>query len=194
MLNKKFFVNILTFLICLVLVACGSSSARTSNVKQVIESRSRDESVAAQDTPQNFTAPSNIVAQSNITAPSNKSIGNPSSLKPKKEIKVDLDLTSLNSILADAELRNLQDNRDEARGLVVKAKGEYQCYTDETTGNTYYNCIFASACCPNGLEFILDDSTKYPKNDGEIITVVGQFNYYIENDIIYYNLINAEIV
>ena len=188
MLNKKFFVNILTFLICLVLVACGSSSARTSNVKQVIESRSRDESVAAQDAPQNFTAPSNI------TAPPSKSIGNPSSLKPKKEIKVDLDLTSLNSILADAELRNLQDNRDEARGLVVKAKGEYQCYTDETTGNTYYNCIFASACCPNGLEFILDDSTKYPKNDGEIITVVGQFNYYTENDIIYYNLINAEIV
>lgn len=172
-----------------VLFSCSSaSSSRTSNVKKVLESRAGEtnggENVSQIDPPVNLGS---------------EIVSNQSSLKkqtPAKPVtlKVDLDLTNLNSVVADANLRELQNNKEKYKGTIVKAKGEYQHYQDPETGNDYYNCIFASSCCPNGLEFILIDATKYPQKDGDIITVVGSFNYYDENGIIYYNLVDATLV
>lgn len=198
MLNKKILTNGLIILTCMIFTACGSSSSRTSNVKKVLESRSNEDAIES-EVPAPIPTPVDSV-RSNIAPPSQSSniVVNPSSIQiPNQNTnnqKVDLDLTNLNSIVADAELRTLQDNKEQYKGITVKAKGEYQYFKDPDTGNEYYNCVFASTCCPNGLEFILKDKNKYPKKDGEIITVVGTFNYYDENGIIYYNLIDASIV
>ena len=111
-----------------------------------------------------------------------------------KVMRVDVDLSQLNSTVCDAYLRQLQENKEQYRGIVVKAKGEYNYYKNPTTDKEYYNCVFASTCCPNGLEFILADPSKYPKENGGSITVIGQFDYYDEDGVIYYNLVNATIV
>ena len=191
MLNKKHFLYIISIILCVVLSACGSS-VRTSNVKKVLESRVQSEEA------ESVIEEKEEIEEIVPPAQASSIVVNPSSMEVPKEtlpsVKVDLDLTNLNSIVADANLRTLQDNKEKYRGLIVKAKGEYQYYKDPDTGNEYYNCIFASSCCPNGLEFVLTDKSRYPKNDGEIITVVGAFNYYEENGITYYNLINASIV
>lgn len=186
MFVKKFITVTTLVVFSFVLFSCGSASnSRTSNVKKVLESRAN--AVASGES---FEAPQ--INGSEI-------VSNQSSLKkqaPAKPVmlKVDLDLTNLTSVVADANLRELQNNKEKYKGIIVKAKGEYQHYQNPTTGNDYYNCIFASSCCPNGLEFILTDTSKYPKNNGDIITVVGSFNYYDEDGIIYYNLVDATIV
>ena len=160
------------------LFSCGSSSSRTSNVKKVIESQVSVSETASKEV-----------------------VSNNSSLKKtevpetsaKENVRVDLDLTEYTSVVADAYLKQLQDNMDKYRGVVVKAKGEYSHFKDPNSGNDYYNCVFSSACCPNGLEFVLKDG-KYPTEEGKNITVVGEFNYYEEDGVVYFNLINAELV
>ena len=184
MIKKSLIVLIMLFT-SVVIFSCGSpSTSRTSNVKKVLESR------AAQD--------GNNIPKSAPNVISNGSDMKRSAVNPNtsnaKVMKVDLDLSQLNSTICDAYLRELQGNKEQYRGIVVKATGEYNYYKDEITNKEYYNCVFASTCCPNGLEFILADPTKYPKQNGGNITVIGQFDYYDENGIIYYNLVNATIV
>ena len=41
MLNKKYFLNSLFFLLCLTFISCSNQTSRTSNVKKVIEERSQ---------------------------------------------------------------------------------------------------------------------------------------------------------
>lgn len=165
---------------CITLFACDNpNSSRTSNVKQVIESRAQNPNAA----PNDFV--------SNNSEMKKSAAGNPT---PQKVLKVDLDLSPLNSVVCDAYLRQLQENKEQYKGIVIKAKGTYNYYKNQETNKEYYNCVFASTCCPNGLEFILADSTKYPKEQGEQITVIGQFDYYDEDGVIYYNLVNATLV
>ena len=180
MLRKNLSIVLVVLLASTVLFSCDSpSSSRTSNVKKVLESRANTEGQ---------TAPNVISNGSDLK----RNTAAPQSSTPKV-LKVDLDLSQLNSTVCDAYLRQLQDNKEQYRGIVVKAKGEYNYFKNETTNKEYYNCVFASTCCPNGLEFVLADPTKYPKENGGTITVIGQFDYYDEDGIIYYNLVNATI-
>ena len=182
MIKKNLIVFTMIFT-SIVLFSCGSSSSsRTSNVKQVLESKANSSGQAAP------AAPSAISNGSDMK----RSASNQAA--PQQVMKVDLDLTNLNSTVCDAYLKQLQANKEQYRGIVVKAKGEYNYYKNQTTNKEYYNCVFASTCCPNGLEFVLADPSKYPKENGGPITVIGQFDYYDENGIIYYNLVNATIV
>ena len=178
---KKYLLIVIMIFTSLILFSCGdSSTSRTSNVKKVLESRA------------------NPVVKDVPSAVSNGSDMKRSAVNPNtsnaKVMKVDLDLSQLNSTLSDAYLKQLQENKEQYKGIVVKIKGSYNYYKNSVTNKEYYNCVFSSSCCPNGLEFILADNTKYPKEDGEDITVIGQFDYYDEDGIIYYNLVNATIV
>ena len=51
----------------------------------------------------------------------------------------------------------------------------------------------ASACCAQGMEFVLKDGMAYPEMEADI-TVVGTFQVYDENGATYCHLVNAEIV
>ena len=60
----------------------------------------------------------------------------------------------------------------------------------------YFTCIVqdATACCAQGIEFIMTDDYKYPDDypeDGSEITVVGTFDTYEENGNTYATLRNA---
>ena len=177
MLYGNFTKTLFITLVCIFFVSCGSS--RTSNVKKVIESQIQ----LAESTTENIVSNSSNMIE--VAEKQNES---------SQSLTIDLDLTEYTSTVADAYLKQLQDNMDKYRGITVKARGEYIHFKDPNTNKDYYNCIFASTCCPNGLEFILSDESKYPTEDGENITVVGNFNYYEENGVVYFNLINAELV
>ena len=54
----------------------------------------------------------------------------------------------------------------------------------------------ATACCSQGIEFVLDGDYKYPDDYPAVdktITVVGEFNYYKEEYNTYCQLLNAEM-
>ena len=55
----------------------------------------------------------------------------------------------------------------------------------------------ATACCSQGIEFVLDGDYSYPDDYpllGTNITVTGNFNYYKEGESTYCQLLNANMI
>ena len=118
--------------------------------------------------------------------------------------KVDVDLTVLSSTMVYSEVYNMLYN-DPAYylGKTVKARGEFSIYQLVTDGvlqpdPVSYACIIsdAAACCAEGMEFVLEgnytDPDDYPELGAEI-TVIGEFQSYEENGMIWYHLVNARL-
>ena len=88
---------------------------------------------------------------------------------------------------------------EEYKGKVVKMGDACTTYTNPETGQTYYACIIkdATACCAQGIEFVLTDDCKMPEDypqEGDEIEVVGIFDTYMEDGIEYSTLRNSSIV
>ncbi len=113
--------------------------------------------------------------------------------------KIDIDLTELSSTMVYSEVYNMMSTPSDYIGKIVKMNGQFTIYqaTDEN-GNAipdivYYACVIAdaTACCQQGLEFILTDDYTYPEELGTDITVVGEFQTYMEGEYQYCHLVDA---
>lgn len=117
---------------------------------------------------------------------------------------VDVDLTVLSSTMVYSEVYNMLYN-DPAHyfGKTVKAKGTFSLYQLVTDGvlqpdPVAYACIIAdaTACCAEGMEFVLEGDYTYPDDYPELgaeITVIGEFQSYEENGMTWYHLANARL-
>lgn len=111
---------------------------------------------------------------------------------------IDVDLTTLSSTMVYSEVYNMMVSPDDYIGKTVKMDGQFALYHDESTGKYYFACIIsdATACCSQGIEFVLTDEytypDDYPKEGGEIC-VIGTFDTYQEGDYTYCTLRNAKI-
>lgn len=113
-----------------------------------------------------------------------------------KDDAIDVDLTSLSSTMVYAEVYNMMTDPDDYLGKTVKMRGSFSVYHDNSTGKNYFACLIsdATACCSQGIEFVLDGDHIYPKDYPEIgseITVTGVFDTYYEGDYMYCQLIHA---
>ena len=77
--------------------------------------------------------------------------------------------------------------------------GLFAYYHDEATGNYYFACIIqdATACCAQGIEFVLTEDYTYPDDYPEVneeICVVGVFDTYEENGRTYCTLREASLL
>ena len=84
-------------------------------------------------------------------------------------------------------------------GKTVKMGGLFAYYHDEATGNYYFACIIqdATACCAQGIEFVLTDNYVYPDDYPEVdkeICVVGVFATCQEGNFTYCTLRNATLL
>jgi len=107
-----------------------------------------------------------------------------------------LDLTALSSTMVYSEVYNMMNTPDDYMGRMVKMKGSFSIYEDESTGKIYYACIIAdaTACCSQGMEFVLKEARNYPEDYpslGTEITVKGTFGTYQEGDYTYCQLSDA---
>jgi len=107
-----------------------------------------------------------------------------------------LDLTSLSSTMVYSEVYNMMNTPENYMGRTVKMKGNFSVYEDESTGNIYYACVIAdaTACCSQGIEFVLSEERSYPDEYpalGTEITVTGTFGTYQEGEYIYSQLSDA---
>ena len=117
---------------------------------------------------------------------------------------VDVDLTVLSSTMVYSEVYNMLYN-DPAHyfGKTVKAKGTFSLSQLVTDGvlqpdPVAYACIIAdaTACCAEGMEFVLEGDYTYPDDYPELgaeITVIGEFQSYEENGMTWYHLVNARL-
>lgn len=110
----------------------------------------------------------------------------------------DVDLTQLNSQMVYAQVYDMVTKPEDYKGQKVRAKGPFSYFKDDQTGNEYFAVLIsdATACCSQGIEFVLDGDHKYPDDypamDTEI-TVSGTFDYYKEGVNIYCQLLDAKI-
>ena len=109
---------------------------------------------------------------------------------------IDVDLTKLSSTMIYSVVLNMVQTPDNYLGKVVKMSGNFA--TTENTDQTkrYFACIIpdATACCSQGIEFVLDGDYYYPLDYPELnseITVTGVFDTYMEGDYQYCQLLHA---
>ena len=104
----------------------------------------------------------------------------------------DIDLTAMSSTMVYAEVLNMVTDPEPYLGKTIKASGPFASYHDESTGNDYYACIVqdATACCSEGIEFVLAEGYEYPK-EGETVTVQGTLDAYVEGEYLYITLRDA---
>ena len=118
--------------------------------------------------------------------------------------KVDVDLTVLSSTMVYSEVYNmLYFYPEDYYGKTVKANGIFAIYQMVVDGVTQpdpvaYACIIAdaTACCAEGMEFVLEGDYTYPDDYPELgaeITVIGEFQPYEENGVTWYHLVNARL-
>ncbi len=110
----------------------------------------------------------------------------------------DVDLTELNSQMVYAQVYDMVTKPDDYMGQKVRAKGPFSYFKDEQTGKEYFAVLIsdATACCSQGIEFVLDGEHTYPDDYPALeteITVSGDFNYYKEGVNTYCQLLNAKI-
>ncbi len=114
-------------------------------------------------------------------------------------VSVDVDLTALSSTMVYSEVYNMVTAPENYIGKTVKMDGLFAHYHDAATNNDYFACIIqdATACCAQGIEFVLTDDYTYPDDYPEIddfIRVVGVFDTYREGDYTYCTLRNAKLL
>ncbi|CDB29299.1 uncharacterized protein BN490_00037 [Firmicutes bacterium CAG:137] len=118
---------------------------------------------------------------------------------------IDVDLTKLSSTMVYSEVYNMMYTPDDYIGKTVKMKGQFAIgYVYNTDGTpdestARFACVIAdaTACCSQGLEFILTGEHTYPDDYPELgneITVTGTFELYEEDGFQYCRLADAEMV
>ena len=132
-------------------------------------------------------------SQTNVTASQNSG-----SSIPKGKNGIDVDLTVLSSTMIYSEVYNMMTAPEAYIGKSVKMKGQFAYYEDPETKNQYFACIIAdaTACCSQGLEFVLKGDYSYPNDYPELgteITVTGTFKTYQEDGATYCQLIDASL-
>ena len=112
----------------------------------------------------------------------------------KKGAPVDVDLTELSGTMVYSEVLNMMTLPDDYIGKTVRMSGLFATYHDDVSGNDYYACVIqdATACCAQGIEFILNKDYSYPEGLKEVC-VAGTFDTYWEGELRYCTLRNATL-
>lgn len=107
---------------------------------------------------------------------------------------VDVDLTEMNSTMIYSEVYNMMMDPVDYLGKTIRIYGMYTHYYEEASDTHYYACVVqdATACCAQGLEFVLVDDYIWPNDypeDGAEIVVTGDFAVYQDS---YFRVLTLE--
>ncbi len=180
---KKLTTALLCVCLMLMLASCGDDKTAKHAVSQT---KSIDDVIASQNAAPSPSASAKPAAPEKTSS----SAGN---------VKVDFDLTALSSTMVYSTVYLMLQTPDRFKGKTVKMRGPFSYFRDEFSGNEYFACIIedATACCAQGLEFILSDEAVYPDDYptlGTEITVIGVFDTYLEDGYMYCTLRSAMLV
>lgn len=198
---RKSFYIFACFLFVISLAACGSNQTKSNGVVN-------QQASVADVLQQGMEAADKENDAAIITEPQTGIIPTVTPIPPTPEIAVesidaaneaegiDIDLTKLSSTMVYAEVFSMMTNAKEYVGKTIRMRGNYSYYHSKPTDTYYFACLIkdATACCAQGIEFVLNDNYSYPDDyprPGDEITVTGVFEPYLENDYTFYHLTNA---
>lgn len=107
----------------------------------------------------------------------------------------EIDLTQMSGTMVYSYVYNIVNTPQEYEGQCFRIQGTSDAsYWDETDTTYHYIVIAdATACCAQGLEFILSDGhAQYPEA-GANIEIRGVLEPYMEEDRLYYHIVADEI-
>ena len=196
-------------LLTVLIIGCGEKDepikARVEQNKQTVKSILED----AKNEDLNTSADNDSINETSVEENTDTSSLSNDSEQPKSpevlktsEDEDYIDLTVLNSIMVYTEVYNMMYYPENYEGKTVKAKGMFNyCEATEEEkslyGNDYYFYTViqdATACCQQGLEFVLKDDPGFPEGYpkmGEEVTVLGRFETYYEGETMYAHLVDA---
>lgn len=191
---KKATVLVLLAAIILPLVSCASGDAppQGKNVNEVLQN-----GAAAKDRPPVSDAGTGPVTSPAETAPASVSSDTAAKTDNYPSSDADVDLSLMSDLMVYSALYDIIAHAKDHLGETFRIKGTFAVY--EGDGKTYFACLVtdATACCSQGLEFVLSDSSLvYPDDYPELgaeITVSGVFDTYQEGPYSYCQLIDAVI-
>ena len=166
-MKKRIYV-LTVFLLCLSLVGCGNSSTAGESVGNAGKT-----------------------AQDAVQTQSSGSTRTPETASAET---VDVDLTKLGSTMVYSEVYNMMNTPENYMGKRVRMKGAFAVAQGDD--KYYYACLIsdATACCAQGIEFVLREERAYPDDypqEGTEITVTGVFDTYNEGERQYCQLVDA---
>ncbi len=207
---KKLTVILLCLALSLALAGCGgnegSSSKTGSNSKGVedvleegmaeadAQTAAAEETAARTGNGEDFTFSSDFAASETTAASDVPETVDVQAIVSSTE-GIDVDLTKLSSTMVYSEVYNMMNTPEDYVGKTVKMIGMSATYHDQDTDNYYYACVIAdaTACCSQGIEYVLPEGQEYPK-EKVLITVTGTFDTYQEGEYTYCTLRDAELV
>ncbi|MBQ7545921.1 MAG: hypothetical protein IJT41_03020 [Clostridia bacterium] len=173
---------IIVLLLCLSLTGCGISSA---SQKYGNQGKSVDDVVQSQLSGSTRTpeTTSGTVAEAS-----------PAQGRADAAETVDVDLTKLGSTMVYSEVYNMMNTPENYMGKRVRMQGAFAVAQGDN--KYYYACLIsdATACCAQGIEFVLKEERTYPDDypqEGTEITVTGVFDTYNEGEHQYCQLVDA---
>ncbi len=176
---KKTVLILLALLLVLSLAACGEKTedtvrqgsglvSQSSTVNQILESAAAGEEAHAETAPAE-AAPTEEAAPAETTAPA------------AYEGEIDVDLTQLSATVVYSEVSNMMTEPERYVGKVVRMAGQAASTYYDVTDMTYHAIIIAdaTACCAQGIEYVLSGEQSYPDDNAEAV-VTGVFGTYDE--------------
>ena len=112
--------------------------------------------------------------------------------------EVDVDLTSMSATRVYSEVYNMMTVPEDYIGKRIMMDGLFTCFHDANAGKYYFACIVedATACCAQGIEFVLSGDHSYPEDypeEGGRVAVVGTFSTYEDGDATFCTLTDAQM-
>lgn len=188
----------------MILAGCNGGKTKLNtqaspSVDDVIEARIAEE--LAENNPNYDLADSEEISEADSEETARQSGINEDAPEPEESSEpvvlsttegIDVDLTILSSTMVYSQVYDMVSRPENYEGKIVRMQGYVGSYEDTITGNKYYGCIIqdATACCSQGIEFVLKEGYEYPAND-EDVTVTGEFGTYEEDGFIYCTLKDA---
>ncbi len=191
-MKRLFIITICLLCILLTITGCSDNEAskRNSNQTKTVD-EVIDNQIGKED---DKTKPGNNELSQNAGNDDKKN----NNTQPEQP-KIDVDLTVLSSTMVYSQVYDMMVNPYDYVGKIIKMKGEFTCLRNEAENLYYFMCVItdATACCAQGIEFILEGEHVYPDDypkPGDEVCVIGEFSLYEEEDYTYCTLKNARLV
>ena len=139
----------------------------------------------------------NLIAAQEQSADNSSSVPKPTVAVPDASNgEYDVDLTELDSNMVYAQVYDMVFGETDYNGKLVRAKGTFDYYLDSQTNQEYFAVLItdATACCAQGIEFVLAGEHTYPDDYPELgseIVIHGVFNTYEDETGAYVQLRDA---
>lgn len=107
----------------------------------------------------------------------------------------EIDLTSMSSTMVYSYVFNMVTTPDDFIGQRVKIRGTYDEQFWDQTNLAYHYIVIAdaTACCAQGMEFVLTDPDAAYPQVGEEFEISGIFGTYVENGTLYIQITADQI-